>query len=400
MSSINDRSKKNKNKPLNPKLTFTEEKININIKIKDGLKKQIEIGSNSNYGDIAFEFCKKNNLDYKSLINLKSQLENIIKTPSDGNNIDISLDKEISLNISQRLNDKNSQKNNNNKEEKYNNNKEGQKIMNQKYNVSGKLNQKLFPYEFKIKSNFKKQKIKYLKKNNNRNLNENNNIPQNKNTNRINTSSNINISSIEKDSTFNLNKSGTLKPMNTLSNFSMIQSKNLNSNNIFERLFNDAEIKRITYRRPCHFSSNFRNKTLGNDNNNSISNNYNSFNFTNLTMFSNNSIRNDKERNYNNSYMYKSLKSLGNDKILKPKIILKRSKSSNKKSYKRNNIILNNKNNGYKPYTIKEEENNSYNDTDNNKNNNDNNNIKNNGKVKFNTINSIKEVNNEKEKKI
>ena len=118
MSSINDRSKKNKNKPLNPKLTFTEEKININIKIKDGLKKQIEIDSNSNYGDIAFEFCKKNNLDYKSLINLKSQLENIIKTPSDGNNIDISLDKEISLNISQRLNDKNSQKNNNNKEEK------------------------------------------------------------------------------------------------------------------------------------------------------------------------------------------------------------------------------------------------------------------------------------------
>ena len=107
--------------------------------------------------------------------------------------------------------------------------------MNQKYNVSGKLNQKLFPYEFKIKSNFKKQKIKYLKKNNNRNLNEINNIPQNKNTNRINTSSNINISSIEKDSTFNLNKSGTLKPMNTLSNFSMIQSKNLNSNNIFER---------------------------------------------------------------------------------------------------------------------------------------------------------------------
>ena len=270
--------------------------------------------------------------------------------------------------------------------------------MNQKYNVSGKLNQKLFPYEFKIKSNFKKQKIKYLKKNNNRNLNENNNIPQNKNTNRINTSSNINISSIEKDSTFNLNKSGTLKPMNTLSNFSMIQSKNLNSNNIFERLFNDAEIKRITYRRPCHFSSNFRNKTLGNDNNNSISNNYNSFNFTNLTMFSNNSIRNDKERNYNNSYIYKSLKSLGNNNILQPKIILRRSKSSNKKSYKRNNYILNNKNNGYKPYTIKEEENNSYNDTDNNKTNNDNN-KKNNGKVKFNTINSINEIKKEKEKK-
>jgi hypothetical protein len=36
--------------------------------------------------------------------------------------------------------------------------------MNQKYNVSGKLNQKLFPYEFKIKSNFKKTKNKIFKK--------------------------------------------------------------------------------------------------------------------------------------------------------------------------------------------------------------------------------------------
>ena len=129
MSSINDRNKKNKNKSLNPKLTFPEQKININIKIKDGLKKQIQIDSNSNYGDIAFEFCKKNNLDYKSLINLKSQLENLIKNPSDGNNVfDISLDKELSLNISHRINDKNFQKNNINIKENNNNNKEGQKL--------------------------------------------------------------------------------------------------------------------------------------------------------------------------------------------------------------------------------------------------------------------------------
>ena len=400
MSSINDRNKKNKNKPSNPKIAFSDQKINVNIKIKDGLKKQIEIDSNSNYGDIAFEFCKKNNLDYKTLISLKSNLENIIKNPSNGNNIfDISLDKELYLNISQRINDNNFQKNNNNDIKENNNNKEGQKIINQKHNIPIKKNQKLFPYEFKIKSNFKKKKIKTLKNNNDRNLNEkNNNIPHNKISNRINTSTNINISSIEKDSTFNLNKSGTLKPMNTISNFSMIQSKNFNSNNIFERLFNDAEIKRITYRRPCHFSSNLRNKTLVNNNNNSISNNYNSFNLTNLTIFSNNSNKNDKERNYNNSYIYKSLKSLGNNNILQPKIILRRSKSSNKKSYKRNNYILNNKNNGYKPFTIKEEENNSYNDTDNNKTNNDNN-KKNNGKVKFNTINSINEIKKEKEKK-
>jgi hypothetical protein len=165
MSSINDRNKKNKNKPSNPKIAFSDQKINVNIKIKDGLKKQIEIDSNSNYGDIAFEFCKKNNLDYKTLISLKSNLENIIKNPSNGNNIfDISLDKELYLNISQRINDNNFQKNNNNDIKENNNNKEGQKIINQKHNIPIKKNQKLFPYEFKIKSNFKKKKNKNLKK--------------------------------------------------------------------------------------------------------------------------------------------------------------------------------------------------------------------------------------------
>ena len=48
MSSINDSSKKNKDKSINKKLSISEQKIYFNIEIKEGLKKQIEIDSNSN----------------------------------------------------------------------------------------------------------------------------------------------------------------------------------------------------------------------------------------------------------------------------------------------------------------------------------------------------------------
>ena len=391
MSSINDSSKKNKDKSINKKLSISEQKIYFNIEIKEGLKKQIEIDSNSNCGDIAFEFCKKNNLDYKSLIYLKKQLENTIKNPSNGNNVfDISLEKDFPKNNSHIINDKNI--NLNNKEEK-------SVISSKNNNYAININQKLFPYEFTIESNFKKKKSKDNKSNNKtkpkKNKSENLN-KLNKISNRINTSSNINISSIEKDSTFNiLNKSGnTIKPMNTISNFSKI-----NSNNIFERLFNDAEIKRITYRRPCHFSSNLRNKTMGNENNNNsrISNNYNSVN---LTIFSNYS--NDKDRNYNNSYMYKIFKNLHNECVFQPNFTLKRSKSSHKKNNKKNVINNKNKNNGYKPVIIKEEENisSSNNDTIKNEKGEKKKNKKdNNGKVKFNTINVLNKNSENKEEK-
>jgi hypothetical protein len=154
MSSINDSSKKNKDKSINKKLSISEQKIYFNIEIKEGLKKQIEIYSNLNGGDMAFEFCKKNNLDYKSLIYLKNQLENTIKNPSNGNNVfDISLEKDFPKNNSHSINDKNI--NLNNKEEK-------SVISSKNNNYAININQKLFPYEFTIESNFKKKNRKTI----------------------------------------------------------------------------------------------------------------------------------------------------------------------------------------------------------------------------------------------
>ena len=98
--------------------------------------------------------------------------------------------------------------------------------------------------------------------------------------------------------------------MNTISNFSRISSKNNFKNiqnNIFERLFNDAQIKRVAYRRPCHFSSDLRENSLNNNNkiNSShiLDGNSMLFSNTNLTLLSNYSYRNDNNKNYNNSYL-------------------------------------------------------------------------------------------------
>ena len=377
-----------KNLKKDKKFSHSGNNIIINIEFQNGIKKQIEINSESNCGNLAFQFCKKYNLDYKSLIKFKSILENIKKNPSNGyNKYNITININNTENNFIIFNDINPNQNNNIKNN-INQIEENKSTINK--NNFFNANQKLFPYEFQIIPNFKKKKIKIsFNKLINSNIPNNINLI-NKNNKKINSSSYKNLSSIEKDLTI-LNKSDrTFKQINTISNFSRIQSsKNINnksqkSNNIFERLFNDAEIKRITYRRPCHFSSTLRNKTLKSIDNNSISSNYNSFNFTNVTMFSNSSNGNDKESNYNNSYMYR--KNLIN---LSPISFSHNNSKINQKNYinfhKKNYSQIQNKYvKDYKPYIIKEEENNSNKKTSNKK-----------RRIKFNTINTL----NEREKK-
>ena len=377
-----------KNLKKDKKFSHSGNNIIINIEFQNGIKKQIEINSDSNCGNLAFQFCKKYNLDYKSLIKFKSILENIKKNPTNGyNKYNITININNTENNFIIFNDINPNQNNNIKNN-INQIEENKSTINK--NNFFNANQKLFPYEFQIIPNFKKKKIKIsFNKLINSNIPNNINLI-NKNNKKINSSSYKNLSSIEKDLTF-LNKSDrTFKQINTISNFSRIQSsKNINnksqkSNNIFERLFNDAEIKRITYRRPCHFSSTLRNKTLKSIDNNSISSNYNSFNFTNVTMFSNSSNGNDKESNYNNSYMYR--KNLIN---LSPISFSHNNSKINQKNYinfhKKNYSQIQNKYvKDYKPYIIKEEENNSNKKTSNKK-----------RRIKFNTINTL----NEREKK-
>ena len=365
MSSNNDIRK---NGLLNKNNSNPNKKILIKVNLSNQNQKQIEIDNNfNNICDISFEFCKKYNLDYQTLVQMINELETIKKNNNKyNNNYEISLDKNTQNNIYKKVQKISKKINKVVKEEDEENIDSSSRS--KKHIIPIKKNQKLFPYEFKIKKNFS---YKNKKKNNNKETTQDsinsfyNRSNQLSNKGNISSTMNLNnLSSIEGNQTVN-----TLKPMNTISNFSRISSNNnfkKLQNNIFERLFNDAQIKRVAYRRPCHFSSDLRENNV--NNNNKINSSHildgNSilFSNTNLTLLSNNSYRNDNNKNYNNSYLLRSINTLNPECIFQPNSILKRNKSVNnkRKNHKRNKEINNSENNlnnlDYKPIIIKDGE--------------------------------------------
>ena len=365
MSSNNDIRK---NGLLNKNNSNPNKKILIKVNLSNQNQKQIEIDNNfNNICDISFEFCKKYNLDYQTLVQMINELETIKKNNNKyNNNYEISLDKNTQNNIYKKVQKISKKINKVVKEEDEENMDSSSRS--KKHIIPIKKNQKLFPYEFKIKKNFS---YKNKKKNNNKETTQDsinsfyNRSNQLSNKGNISSTMNLNnLSSIEGNQTVN-----TLKPMNTISNFSRISSNNnfkKLQNNIFERLFNDAQIKRVAYRRPCHFSSDLRENNV--NNNNKINSSHildgNSilFSNTNLTLLSNNSYRNDNNKNYNNSYLLRSINTLNPECIFQPNSILKRNKSVNnkRKNHKRNKEINNSENNlnnlDYKPIIIKDGE--------------------------------------------
>ena len=147
-----------KNLKKDKKFSHSGNNIIINIEFQNGIKKQIEINSDSNCGNLAFQFCKKYNLDYKSLIKFKSILENIKKNPSNGyNKYNITININNTENNFIIFNDINPNQNNNIKNN-INQIEENKSTINK--NNFFNANQKLFPYEFQIIPNFKKKKIK------------------------------------------------------------------------------------------------------------------------------------------------------------------------------------------------------------------------------------------------
>ena len=357
MSSINDIQSKRKNGLNKQNLN---KKILLKINISKQNQKQIEIDNLDNLGDIIFEFCKKNDLNYQSLNQIMNTMKGINNNNKNNDCYEINLWNNSQNNINNKVKKILTKKINKIvKEEEDENIDSSQR--NKRYIIPIKKSQKLFPYEFKIKKNFNSK---------NKELSQDSisfNNPSNQLSNRINISSQMNLnnlSSIDENQTGN-----TLKPMNTISNFSRI-SENNNfkkiQNNIFDRLFNDAQIKRAAYRRPCHFSSDLRDNSLNNNKINSshiLDNNSILFSNTNLTLLSNYSNINENNNNYNNSYLLRSLKTLSPECIFQPNSSLKRNKSlndNNKKHInKRNKDKYENilKHLDYKPKIIKEEEN-------------------------------------------
>lgn len=131
--------------------------IYININLEKGISKQIKIDKKTNIGDLTFEFCKINNLDFQNLMFLKNEIEKIQKNIY-GNEIKEYYD--INLYIKSQNNSfrKNSEEIKIIDQSEGSNNYFRKNKSPQNLNNSFKRNQKLFPYELKINKSFNKKK--------------------------------------------------------------------------------------------------------------------------------------------------------------------------------------------------------------------------------------------------
>lgn len=352
----------------------------ITLELEEGKPKQIQIYADSKPGELAFEFCKENNLDFESLKNLKAQIENLmnqhmkedfvasseksrekdsienvksnnVKALKESKQMEIVENNDNSLNkksiehnenkkeinnvysseeaqdnkgnnkiaeIHQQKETKNTKssyvplihqnKFNNNlsiqvsREHKTNKNPLSKTIIKKNKGVRSNKTTKLFPYEFTITDNRPKMKTISVNKGELKQSPSSTNHKQNI------LISNQSVNSIKNKSVVLNSNATSISRINTMSSQSKIK------NNIFERLFKDSQIKRVAYRRPCHFSN-----TPGQRNSNVCPSNSNTnISINTVSLFNN--MDNFFEDNYSRSYKFKSGKVINKNLPFKPNI--------------------------------------------------------------------------------
>ena len=300
----------------------------MTLELDEGNPKQIQIFSDSKPGELAFQFCKDNNLDFESLEQLKIQIENLMKEHikeeplyEEKKNQDAEIIKEnhceplelenIEENKVLTSNEKIErytplyQKNNNLKIQhpnetytksisisKHLQNPLSRSITDTHKSSNVKKSSKLFPYEFKIEDNRA-------------------NIRNNKNTSKVNQS----YQSLRARSAANSNHGVSISRISTMNS----QSKSKKS--IFDRLFKDSQIKRIAHRRPCHFSNTPSKR-------NSITSYNNTNTSINTISLMNNHYDYFSDEEYARSYQLKSSKERKNNFSFRPNIAPLSSKKS------------------------------------------------------------------------
>ena len=234
----------------------------LNLEIEKGVIKQIKLYKNSNPEEVSFAFCKENNIDFSLMNHIKNEIETLMQKYFE------SIQKETDLNNNISDNNNKVQENNNN----YNNNNyngilnndeyNSYKFINQSKNNINNNNQKnrrnLFFYQF-LQNEKNQNKKMYLNKSNS----------ANKYKIRLLNTLNNNKRRFKKDSQFPGGSS--LRYINDsylTHNFTTINN-NLNLN-IFDRLYNDAKIKRVVYKRPCHYCSQIKKNKIFEDNISSV----------------------------------------------------------------------------------------------------------------------------------
>ena len=218
----------------------------LNLEIEKDVIKQIKLYKNSNPEQISYNFCKENNIDFSLMVHIQNEIESLIQkyfqpTSKELDIKDNTIHKNNYYNNNDLIYNKNNNNNNNNNVLNAENNsyKLNNDSRNNMSNRDEKNNGKLFFYQFLQNEKNKKLKVSYLNKSKSANK------FKIKIFNTIDTiKSNCNRKSpFSKVGSYRRNRDNCLTQ-----NF----RSNNNNSNIFNRLYNDAKIKRVVYKRPCH----------------------------------------------------------------------------------------------------------------------------------------------------
>ena len=268
----------------------------LNLEIEKGVIKQLKLYKNCNPEEVAYNFCQENNIDFSLMPQIKNEIEslnqNYFKSSPKEIKENIFLESNYTSNNISNLNQRNIPNNINynllNDEYSYYN------LNNSSKNMIINNNRNLFFYQFL--KNQEKLKNPFLTKSNS--------------ANKIKTKIFNTISATRNNFTkHSKNKGGS--SYSRINNSHLTQNITKNNSNIFNRLYNDAKIKRLVYKRPCHNgSSNSKDKKIVQDFGNNVYETINGKTFNKMTI--------DMSPSYIRSYQIKPYQLLNKEYSFQP----------------------------------------------------------------------------------
>ena len=248
----------------------------LNLEIEKGVIKQIKLYKNSNSEEVAYNFCKENNIDFSHLNQIKNEIDSLMqkysKIPSEGKTSQENiLQKNDSNDIQNNYINSNALNDGNSNDRYYTNNTKS----NLSNNVYNNNNRKLFFYQLMEKD--KNQKSRRSNKNKSNGYKYKQFKPALFNSIASTKSNNFNkIPRIKSGKSYKYNYSHSFLTQDLMTNN--------NNSNIFERLYRDAKIKRVVYKRPCHYSNSSKENKIFKNYNNNVYENINGKTFNKMTI--------------------------------------------------------------------------------------------------------------------
>jgi len=242
----------------------------LNLEIEKGVIKQLKLYKNCNPEEVAYNFCRENNIDFSLMAQIKNEIESLkqkyLKSSPKGIKQNIFLESNFNSNNISNMNQRNNPSNLNynllNDEYSYYN------LNNNSKNMIINNNRNLFFYQFL--KNQEKLKNPFLNKSNS--------------ANKIKTKIFNTISATRNNYSKHIKEKGG-SSYSRINNSHLTQNTTKNNSNIFNRLYNDAKIKRLVYKRPCHNgSSNSKDKKIIQDFGNNIYETINGKTFNKMTI--------------------------------------------------------------------------------------------------------------------